>query len=1433
MKTICSKILIYLSICILSLPVQAQSVCQIQEFSSDNGVAQRNVSNITQDNKGFIWFATWNGLGKYDGYEFKRYRITPQDESFISSNRFYACHIGKGNYIWCQTDDNHIYLFDSQKETFTNILQTIETKNGKTYNAKRIYAFSNGITWIVCQNGALRINEELEAEEYSPQQKNLPDASVLNIQQDSEGNEWIFTPQGIHIVGSGDIKSTAQPFNHMIEVNQSIFLISDQGVFAEYNKATQEVHFIDIPYPNTIFNWIHKYSENELYIGSNDCILIYNLQHRSFKYLDFSKYTKRFEYTHQDSFGELWFFTQEPGILHYNPKTGEARRLQTPYQGIPASELSNAKMFIEDKQHTLWMVPKQGGFCYYDRQDKQLKTYYKDTGDTKKAYAPIIYNPFYDGNNNLWFTDRHQISKISFYPDANRFHSIDEGYETRAFLKDQENRLWVATKKGYVRIYSADKTLIGYLSPDGNISRSPISFNCNVYCFMQEDNGNIWMGTKKDGLFCLTPNGKGKYHIKAYTHEPNNVYSLSNNSIYSIYQDSRERIWIGSYGGGLNLLDTTHSTKTRFLHHRNTPEMPYGRFDKIRTIKEIDNHLFIGSKNGLLIVRSDFDDIKQMEFYVNIHRPNDNSSLKSNDVMNIFQDSSGGIYVSTFTGGVNQVESENLLSDRIHFKHYTETNGLPSDLVYSMMQDEEGDLWIIAENSLARFDPKNSSFENYQKKHLHQEAYFCETEPIRWNNKLILGTNGGYMEIDPFLLKMNENVPPVILTELHIQGYKQNVDEIKELYLDPEQRDIAIHFVTPDYADPANIKYSYRLKGLDDDWSRPDYNRQARYINLPPGNYEFQVKSTNSDGVWSDNIKSLPIHVTPTFWETNWAILFYVILSILFTLVAVYVFFVIYRLRHRINIEKQLTHIKLRFFTDISHELRTPLTLITSPVSEVLEHEKLSPNARKHLELVHNNTERMLQLVNQILDFRKIENQKMKLLLENTEIIGFIRELMDNFSLMAEEKHIHFDLQTDEDALYAWIDRDKFQKIMLNLISNAFKYTPNGKSIILSLQTDNRHLTIGVKDTGTGISSEKLSLLFQRFETLVKDNILQPSSGIGLSLTKELVELHLGSIQVKSQLGEGSEFIIQLPIHKDDYNHIDYKEFILNDNKNITSDEPNKDETTLQAPEDALNILVVEDNTELREFLKNILSENYKVWEATNGKEGLQLAQQHMPDFIISDIMMPVMDGLDMVKAIKEDRNTCHIPIILLSAKSSLDDRINGLEQGVDDYITKPFSSTYLKTRIRLLLQQRKQLQQRYMEQYAATPAEKKDYLEPEQLQITPFDEQFMESVKAVAEKHIGNADFTIEQFAQEVGMGRTVFYQKLKTITGLPPVDFLQAMRIKRAVQLMDTGEYNVSSIAYMSGFSDPKYFSKCFKKHIGLSPTEYNKKKNEGAVS
>ena len=675
--------------------------------------------------------------------------------------------------------------------------------------------------------------------------------------------------------------------------------------------------------------------------------------------------------------------------------------------------------------------------------------------------------------------------------------------------------------------------------------------------------------------------------------------------------------------------------------------------------------------------------------------------------------------------------------------------------------------------------------------------------------------------------------PPVYITELDIQGEDKSIrlEKVQRVVLKPEQRNIQLKFVALNYPEPQTIKYAYRLKGLEKDWNEAGDNRWARYINLPAGNYEFQVKSTNSDGVWADNERTLPIRVLPTFWETNWAILLYVVLLVLLVSVVVYIFWVIYRLRHRVYMEKQLADIKLRFFTDISHEIRAPLTLITSPVTEVLEHGNLTPADRKHLELVQGNTERLLQLVNQILDFRKIENRKMKLLLEQTEVVAMVGKLMDSFTLMAEEKEINFCLHSEVPTLEAWIDRDKFQKIVLNLISNAFKYTPNGKAIFVSIHRKENAFTVSVRDEGIGIDPEKLPNLFKRFETIVQDNILQPSSGIGLSLVKEMIELHRGSIEVESEPGKGSNFIVSLPIAKETYDSVADKEFILDDSLSAMPLPQEAEAAELvedEEDDEALKILVVEDNVELRSFLGDILSDDYKVLEAVNGKDGLEQALQHVPDFIISDIAMPVMDGLDMVKAIKENRDICHIPIILLSAKSSLDDRIKGLEQGVDDYITKPFSSTYLKARIRLLLQQRKQWQQLYMQRTMEAEAETEETVEPF---LSPFDEHFMKQVGEVIEKHLDNANFTVEEFAQELQMGRSIFYKKIKTLTGMPPLDYIQGIRIKHSVTLLDSGRYNISTVAYMCGFNDPKYFSKYFKKKMGVTPTEYLKQK-EGSL-
>ena len=739
---------------------------------------------------------------------------------------------------------------------------------------------------------------------------------------------------------------------------------------------------------------------------------------------------------------------------------------------------------------------------------------------------------------------------------------------------------------------------------------------------------------------------------------------------------------------------------------------------------------------------------------------------------------------------------------------------------------------------------------------MQQELYFTEAAPVLENNQLLLGTDIGILKISPEHLQKSNYAPPIVFTGFKIQGTSQDLDinDLEELRLKPSERNVTFQIAALDYVAPESISYAYRLKGLEEKWNEVDNSRSASYINLPPGEYELQIRSTNSDGVWMEKARILPITVLPTFWETYWAWILYVVLFVLSTATIVYIILYIYRLRHQINIEQQLANIKLRFFTDISHELRTPLTLIASPVSEILEHETLTTNARKHLTLVHKNTERMLHLVNQILDFRKIENKKMKVLLEKTDVLSLLQKVMDNFRLIAEEKNINYQLETNQEAIETWIDQDKFEKIIFNLLSNAFKYTPANKSITVIANVESSRLIVSIKDEGIGIDLQKQQTLFQRFETLVKFNILQPSSGIGLSLVKELIELHCGNIEVKSQPGVGSEFTVILPMNQKVYEGRENTEFILNDGNSVPAEKKNeirpmveiasmaditpsetaKEPNQISNEEDPVSILIVEDNVELRNFLSDILSESYRVLTATNGQEGLDQAREYIPDLIISDIMMPAMDGLDMVKNIKENREICHIPIILLSAKSSLDDRISGLEQGIDDYITKPFSATYLKIRIKSLLHQRKELQEIYWKAWSEklnntqeTTLEEK--LTPSQPQIISYDEQFMQQVMQVMEEQMENSELTVDEFAQLLNLGRSVFYQKLKSIIGLSPVDFIREIRIKRAVQLIDSGEYNFSQVAYMTGFNDPKYFGKCFKRQMGMTPSEYKENKRD----
>lgn len=1462
MKNIAQQILRLLIYMVLLTPTMllAQPICQIQHFSIYNGLVQRTVSDIVQDSKGFIWFSTWNGLNRYDGYTFKNYKAYPGDGCTLTSNRILRIVPDQQNNIWCQTYDARVYLFDSHQEKFIDILQPFEQKSGETYIVRKIYALSKGVSWIVCDHGAFRVDEQkLENEDegaitpYTPEIGNLPDRKISRIEQDADGDEWIFTDKSVCIVGQKTISDKTH-FTSFCENNEKMYLISSKHL-AIYNQQNGQVQYEEIPLDYSRLNCILSLGKDTIGIGTNNGIILFFAKSKQFRNVEMHFNVMRL---FEDSHNELWLFSKEQrGIVRYDPLTNEQQHYETPTQNMPKAELRSRDVIFEDSQGTLWVVPHLGCLSYYDREDKELKPYYTDYSKPESKFTPVILNFYVDNQKNFWYANNFWMDKISFFPNASQLTTFDSGHETRAIMVDKQQNLWVANKKGVIRIFNPDKTLKGYLTPEGTISPKAISFSRNIYCFTEDEQGNIWMGSKWDGIIRLSPKRDGSFQIRNYVHKEEAPYSLSNNSVYCIYQDSKKRMWIATHGGGINLLQETADGEIRFLHNGNLlKDYSKDKFNKVRVIKEVNNTLLVGTTEGLITFSCNFERPEEIKFYTNVRIPDLASSLSSNDVIYIYTDSRQNSYVLTFTGGINQIISNNLLTDQIQFKTYTKRNGLVSDLVLSMIEDQQKNLWVISENTLAKFDPENGTFEHYNEKHLQKEIYFSEASPAIIRNQLILGTDAGILKINPAAFSKSSYTPPIVFTSLKIQGVQQqlDLDDLEELKLKPDERNVSFQFAALDYINPSSISYAYRLKGLEEKWNEVENSRTASYINLPPGNYELQIRSTNSDGVWTDNVRKLSVIVIPTFWETYWAVLVYIILFILFTATIVYIILYIYKLRHQIYMEQQLANIKLRFFTDISHELRTPLTLITSPVGEVLEHEPLTPSARKLLTVVHNNTERMLRLVNQILDFRKIENKKMKLLLEKTDIVELLQKVMDNFRLIAEEKSINFRLQTDKESIHCWIDQDKVEKIIFNLLSNAFKYTPVNKSITVIANVESSRLIVSIKDEGIGIDLQKQQTLFQRFETLVKFNILQPSSGIGLSLVKELIELHCGNIEVKSQPGVGSEFTVILPMNQKVYEGRENTEFILNDGNSVPAEKKNeirpmveiasmaditpsetaKEPNQISNEEDPVSILIVEDNVELRNFLSDILSESYRVLTATNGQEGLDQAREYIPDLIISDIMMPAMDGLDMVKNIKENREICHIPIILLSAKSSLDDRISGLEQGIDDYITKPFSATYLKIRIKSLLHQRKELQEIYWKAWSEklnntqeTTLEEK--LTPSQPQIISYDEQFMQQVMQVMEEQMENSELTVDEFAQLLNLGRSVFYQKLKSIIGLSPVDFIREIRIKRAVQLIDSGEYNFSQVAYMTGFNDPKYFGKCFKRQMGMTPSEYKENKRD----
>ena len=989
-------------------------------------------------------------------------------------------------------------------------------------------------------------------------------------------------------------------------------------------------------------------------------------------------------------------------------------------------------------------------------------------------------------------------------------------------------------RDGQIEIYSSDLDFQGILTEEGDIAKSGRPLRGVPYHIMQDSHGNIWIATKGDGIILAEKEGT-HFKFTRFKYDEDDIYSLSHNSVYWLHEDKHGRIWVATFGGGLNYIQKTPEGKYVFISSRNNLKgFPYDRCYRVRHItSDKKGNIWVGSSDGALSFKEDFKDPESIVFHLYARIPDDMNCLSNNNVYRIVTTSQGEVYLATFGGGLNQLVSMNGEGKAV-FKSYTVKDGLPSDILLSVEEDDTGNLWISTENGLSKFIPSEQRFENYNERDFGGKIRFEEGTSLNLSSStLLFGTSRGMLYFEPEHIKKSNYVPSIVFGTLKISNQevipgvsgsllRQSLDNTEHLVLSHKENIVTLSFAALDMIYPENIRYAYRLHGFDKEWNYVDKQRTATYTNLPKGDYVFQVKSTNSDGVWVENERSLRITIQPSFWETAWAMAIYILAFLLILFSGVYILFTIYRLKHEVSVEQQVSDIKLRFFTNISHELRTPLTLIAGPVEYVLKNKTLPDDVREQLHVVERNTDRMLRLVNQILDFRKIQKNKMKLRIEQIDIVPFVRHIMDNFESLAEEHHIDFVFESEMPSLKLWVDADKLEKIVFNLLSNAFKYTPQGKMITLFIHENEHNVAIGVQDQGIGISESKKASLFVRFENLLDKNLFnQQSSGIGLSLVKELVELHKATIRVDSKEGEGSCFTVEFLKGKEHYT--ENVEFILSDSVEMR---PEEVEESVQGHEEKRNesktMLLVEDNLELRFFLRSIFISNFNVIEAVNGAEGLDKALKFVPDIIISDIMMPEKDGITMTEDLRANMATSHIPVVLLTAKTDMDSKLEGMELGVEDYITKPFSATYLKARVENILTQRVKLQQLYCANLMNIQpvAEEEQQTQPE---MSSHDRKFMEKLTELMEKNMDNGDLIVDDLVQELAVSRSVFFKKLKTLTGLAPIEFIKEMRVKRAAQLIESGDYNMTQIAYMVGINDPRYFSKCFKQRFGMTPTEY----------
>lgn len=1059
---------------------------------------------------------------------------------------------------------------------------------------------------------------------------------------------------------------------------------------------------------------------------------------------------------------------------------------------------------------TTYWIATESGIYIYNILTKEITNLRKSLTNEYTIADNAVYSLTRDREGGMWVGAF--FGGISYLPKeydnfthfiGGKTHPQMLGNAVREISPDQYGHIWLGTEDNGINRYNPKNgEIVNY---SYNNPQHPLSAT-NIHGLLA-DGSKLWVGTYNKGIDVLDiPSGK---IIKRYTQKSTHN-RLGSDFILSFCHTSHDEFLVGTAAGVV-------------IYNKETDSFNPWK-DLHMTIKQIfedsEGNVWVATTNGIYRYQRDTDTLTR--FTSDMHK---SQSIGSDNTTSVFEDSQRRIWVTT-TNGFSLYNKQTNLFNRI-----TVEDGLPSNIIYRIQEDNDASFWISTANGLVRFNPEIYAMRTFTYTDgLHETQFNYSSSYKAPDGTIYMGTINGMLSFNPRQFKEDTFTPPIRITRINLPGDKKNthsintssIEETKTLKLPYDASTFTLSYVALSYTSPEAIQYAYILDGVDKDWIYMNQNKDVTFANLSPGTYTFKVKSTNSSGIWQSNEQPLHIIITPPFWATGWALLVYIILiCILIVLLYNYKKAKLEE-KHRINRqifeskkEKELYDAKIQFFTFITHEIRTPLTLIKAPLEKILKSGDGTPETQSNLRTIEKNTGRLLNLSNQLLDFRKTESRGFRLNYVKTDVTLWLDTILQPFLPVMESENKSFSSSIPEVHLFAYLDREAFSKIMSNLLTNAIKYSDKSISLLLLPGDDNNGtFSITVINDGPLIpDSDKENIFTPFFRVKETENI--QGSGIGLSLALSLTEFHKGTLTYGQTSDRMNRFTLTLPQKQDDFYRI-----ASADEAPDTADSSHPAQSATgkaTAPETGKPVvLIVEDQTDMRNFIAGELSANYSILEAENGKAALKILNEHTVSLIISDVMMPVMDGFELCNAVKNDINFSHIPFVILTAQHNLQSHLQGLNNGADAYMEKPFSIELLIAQVQNLLKSRETLNKAYVEK-PLTPAAS--------LSVSAVDDIFLDKFTAYLEENITNETLSVEMLASEMGMSTSSLYRKVKGLSGLSPVDFIKITRLKKAVLLMQNGESRINEIAFQTGFSSPAYFSTCFQKQYGKAPSEFMK--------